>query len=486
MRIQFLGAARTVTGSCHLIEVNGKRILLDCGLFQGRRDESRRLNQWIPKDARQNVDALILSHGHLDHCGKLPVLTSQGKYTGPIWCTDATQGVATAVLTDSAGIQEEDAQFLNRRSREPGAPEFKPLYTMKDVLMMRKQFRTTSYNKRVDLGNDVGFTLFDAGHILGSSFVWIDYKADGKTRNLLFTADVGRSNTPIIGDPAPVPGPADLVITESTYGGRVHQPMADVEPHLLALANEIIQKRSRLLVPSFAVGRTQTMLWYFAKFVREGKIPPIRVYVDSPMGVELTHVYENAPNYYDAVTRDLIGKQDLFGTSNIKLTASVQQSKEINSDKGPCVIIASSPTCEFGRILHHLSQSIERPNDIVLFVGWTPPGTLGRRLQDGEKRVRLYDRFYEVKVSVRTLPGMSGHADGNELVSFLKPALTPETKAFVVHGEPEQAGIFARRLVRECGICAAMVPAPETEVFDDPIEAEGVKSTDGKYVNQDE
>jgi metallo-beta-lactamase family protein len=484
MRIQFFGAARTVTGSCHLVEVNNKRILLDCGLFQGKRDESRRLNEWMPVGCK-DIDALVLSHGHLDHCGKLPVLTSRGNYTGPIYCTDATQGVATAVLNDSAGIQEEDAAFLNRRSREPGQPEFRPLYTQQDVNQLRKQFKHAHYNKRVDLGNDVGFTLFDAGHILGSSFVWIDYKSAGKTRNLLFTADVGRFNTPIIGDPQPVPGPADIIITESTYGGRQHKAMTDVEPHLLALAKEIIEKRSRLLVPSFAVGRTQTMLWYFAKFQREGKIPPIKVYVDSPMGVELTHVYEQAPAYYDAQTRNLIGKQDLFGVGNVKLTASVQQSKEINADRGPCVIIASSPTCEFGRILHHLVQSIEKPNDIVLFVGWTPPHTLGRRLQDGEKRVRIYDRFYDVKVSVRTLPGMSGHADGNELVNFLKPALTPQTQAYVVHGEPEQAGIFARRLVRECGVASAVVPAAESEVFDAPIEDEVVAS-DGKNVNTDE
>lgn len=464
MKIQFLGATRTVTGSAHFIEVSGKRILLDCGLFQGRRDEARQRNLIVP-DAIKTIDAVVLSHGHLDHCGRLPILLKRG-YTGPIWCTEATRAVSRTVLHDSAELQVEDAKFLNRRARGPADEAAVPLYTPDDVSAIMPLFKTTALSQRVDLGNGVGFTFFEAGHILGSAYVWLDWKDDnGRERRLLFTADVGRYNTPIINDPAPPPGPADLVITESTYGARHHEPMTDVEPEFLKLIQQIIETKARLLVPSFAVARTQTMLWYIQKFVREGKIPQIRTYIDSPMGVEVTHTYANERESYDQETRELIGSEDLFGVKGLTLASNANQSKQINSDKGPCVIIASSPTCEFGRILHHLSYSVERPQDVVLFVGWTPPETLGRRLQNGETRIRIFDRWYDVRCQIQTLAGMSAHADGDELVQFLKPAFTDRTRAFVVHGEPDQSEVFATRLVKELQADGATVPAAYSTFF---------------------
>ena len=464
MKIQFLGAARTVTGSSHFIEVNGKRILLDCGLFQGPRAEARQRNFILP-DSIKTIDAVILSHGHLDHCGRLPILFKEG-YSGPIWCTDATRAVTGTVLADSAKIQLEDAEFMNRRTRGPGETEVRPLYTPGDVTAMNPMWRITQMEKRVDLGNGVGFTLFEAGHILGSTYVWLDWKDDnGRERKLLFTADIGRYDTPIIKDPAAPPGIADLVITESTYGARTHGPMNEVEPHFLALIQQVIATGARLLVPSFAVARSQTMLWYIQKFVSEGKIPPIRTYIDSPMGVEITHTYTEHREDYDEQTIALIGKEDLFGIKNLTLVTTAAQSKQINFDKGPCVIIASSPTCEFGRILHHLSHSVERPNDVVLFVGWTPPGTLGRRLQDGEQRARIFDRYYDVRCQIKTLTGMSAHADGGELIRFLKPAVDQSTRAFVVHGEPAQSEVFAARLVDELNADGATVPAAYSTFF---------------------
>lgn len=463
MKIQFLGATRTVTGSAHFIEVNGKRILLDCGMFQGRRDEARQRNLVLP-DAIKRIDAVVLSHGHLDHCGRLPVLFNQG-YRGPVWCTAGTRAVSEVVLADSAKIQVEDAENLNRRARGPHDVPVRPMYSPADVAAMAPFWKTVPLGTRVDLGNDVGFTFFEAGHILGSAYVWLDWKENGQTRTLLFTADVGRYDTPILRDPEAPPGKADLLITESTYGGKVHGPMNSVEPQFLALIQQVIRDKARLLVPSFAVGRSQTMLYYVRKFIAEGKIPPIRAYIDSPMGVAITHAYADERESYDAETNTLIGKEDLFGTAGVTLAKTSDESRKINADPGPCVIIASSPTCEFGRILHHLSHSVERPQDVVLFVGWTPPETLGRRLQEGEKRVRIFDRWYDVRCQITVLEGMSAHADGDELVRFLKPAMTEATRPFIVHGEPEQSELFAQRLVREFGAEGATVPAAYSTVF---------------------
>jgi metallo-beta-lactamase family protein len=461
MRIQFCGADRTVTGSCHLIEVNGLRILLDVGMYQGARDLARRLNQWLPEDPN-SVDAVILSHGHLDHCGKLPVLT-RAEYGGPIYCTPGTAAVARIILEDSAEIQEEDAGYLNRRARGAGEEPVRPIYTRGDVPDVLRSFKHVQYGQRTDLGKGVAFTLHDAGHILGSAYVVLEWQEGGKGRTLLFTADVGRYDTPIIRDPSPVPGPMDLVITESTYGNAKHAPMSEVGPQLLEAVKQVVRDRSRLLVPSFAVGRTQTILWYVQKFISEGSIPQIPVFVDSPMGVQASEVYRQFRDNYDEQTRGMIGEKDLFGLARTTFASSSQDSRRINGQSGPCVIIASSPTCEFGRILHHLSMSIEREKDLVLFVGYTPPNTLGRRLQDGARRVRIFDRWYDVKCQVRTIHGLSAHADADELLRFLTPALAPQTTAYVVHGEVPQAETFANRLVA-AGVGRADIPAMESSV----------------------
>jgi metallo-beta-lactamase family protein len=473
MRIQFCGADRTVTGSCHLLEINGLRVLLDCGMYQGQRDKARELNNWLPLDPHA-FDAVILSHGHLDHCGKLPVLTKAG-YDGPIYTTPASAEVARIVLEDAGEIQEEDAQYLNQRSRQPGEPQVEPLFRRVDVHDVLKQLRRVKYGQRTVLNKNgaegFAFTFFDAGHILGSAYVLIEFNEKGEKKTLLFTGDVGRYNTPILRDPVPPPGPANLVITESTYGNKKHGPIEEVEPQLLELVKGCIERRSRLLVPAFAVGRTQTMLWYFQKFIHEQKIPQIPIYVDSPMGVEVSQVHIDYPDNFDEQTRTMLGKQDLFGLTRVTFAKSSQQSREINRDRGPCVIIASSPTCEFGRILHHLKQSVENPNDTVVFCGWIPPHTLGRRLQDRESRVRIFDRWYDVRCRIETIHGLSAHADGDELLRFLQPALAPHTTAFVVHGEEDQAEFFARRLL-EKGIHRAEVPAMEGAI---------VTSTEGLY-----
>jgi metallo-beta-lactamase family protein len=461
MRIQFCGADRTVTGSCHLVEVNGLRLLLDLGMYQGHREEARKINQYLPLDTH-DVDAIILSHGHLDHCGKLPVATRAG-FEGPIYATPASAEVARVVLEDAAEIQLEDAQYLNERAREPGGPRVEPLYTPEDVSHVLRRFKRVNYGVRTDLGNGVSFTFHDAGHILGSAYVILEWTEAGAARSLLFTADIGRYGSAIIRDPQPPPGPVDVVITESTYGNTAHAPLADVEPQLLEAVRYCVGRKSRLIVPSFAVGRTQVILWYVQKFVAEGKIPSIPVFVDSPMGVEASKIHAAFRDNYDEQTNALIGSKDLFGLARVTFAATRDQSRGINSHAGACVIIASSPTCEFGRVLHHVKRSIEQPDDLIVFVGWTPPNTLGRRLQDGQRKVRIYDRWYELKCQVRTMHGLSAHADGDELIRFLTPTLRKETTAYVVHGEAPQAEGLAARLLA-AGMGAAHVPAMESSV----------------------
>lgn len=464
MRIQFCGADRTVTGSCHFIEVGGLKLLLDLGMFQGRRDESRRLNGYLPAEL-PNIDAVILSHGHLDHCGRLPILARHG-WRGSIYCTPATVGVARIVLEDSAGIQEEDARYLNKRTRGVNEPEVEPMYTIADARQILGQFVKVDYRQRVALNDRVGFLFLDAGHILGSASVLIDYiDHRGEKKLLYFTGDVGRYDTPILNDPHSVDRPVDVLITESTYGDRIHAPMAGVEEQFLDAVKWCIERNGRLIIPSFAVGRTQTVLWYIQKFISEGRIPQIPIYVDSPMGVQVSEVYRMYDDNYDEQTRQMLGDKNLFGLTRVHFTASIKESKAINRHDGSCVIIASSPTCEFGRVLHHIEQSIERSNDMVLFVGWVPENTLGRRLQTRQPRVRIYDRWYEVKCEVRTAHGLSAHADAEELLRFTRPAIGPGTRVFVVHGEDRSADAFAHRLV-ENGAASVTVPAMQTVVIE--------------------
>ena len=481
MRIQFCGADRTVTGSSHLIEVNGLRVFLDMGMYQGSRDEQRRLNSYLPADVK-TADAIILSHGHLDHCGKLPVAVKAG-FKGPIYSTPATMEVARIVLNDAAKIQMEDVQHLNQRTHAPNDPLPEPLYKIEDIPAVLKLFKRVNYATKTDLGRDVSFTFFDAGHILGSAYVVLEWTENGKPRSLLFTADVGRYDTPILRDPVPPPFVMDQIISESTYGNASHGPIADVGPQLLDAVKQVIARQSRLLVPSFAIGRTQTILWYLQKFLKDGAIQRLPIFIDSPMGVEATKVYSQFADSYDTETRDLIGNGKLFSQSGVTLAVTTDDSKAINRANGPCVIIASSPTCEFGRILHHLERSVENPNDVIVFCGYIPPNTLGRRIQDGEKRLRIYDRWYDLKCEVRTIHGLSAHADADELLRFVKPAIGPDTESYVVHGEVPQAEAFANRLL-SAGVARATIPAMESSLVAYASETPPTQS-DPQRIDQD-
>jgi metallo-beta-lactamase family protein len=454
MQIKFCGADRTVTGSSHLLQINGLTIVLDMGMFQGPRAQADEFNRWIDPAAK-TADVLILSHGHLDHCGKLPVLVNAG-YRGKIYCTPATAEVARVVMLDAAHIAAENVDYLNRHDGSDPAP-VPPIFTPADVPNVLKLFQRIPYGQKTDLGKGVSFTFYDAGHILGSAYVVLEWTESGKNRRLLFTADVGRYDTPILRDPALIPAPFDFVITESTYGNRQHAPMAQVGPQFLDAVKYCIARKSRLLIPSFAVGRTQTVLWYMQRFIQQNLIPAIPIFVDSPMATEITKIHSQFRENYDQETLDAIGSQDLFGLSRVTFASNIADSKKINSQPGPCVIIASSPTCEYGRILYHLLHSAGNPDDLVVFVGFIPPGTLGRRLQQGEKHVRILDQWHDVRFQVRTIDGLSAHADGDELIRFLKPTLRSDCTAWVVHGEADSADFFADRL-KKSGVGRATAP----------------------------
>jgi metallo-beta-lactamase family protein len=448
-----------------LLEMNGLRIFLDMGMYQGPRQQALEVNKYFPADVK-SADAIVLSHGHLDHCGKLPVAVRAG-FKGPIYCTPATAEVTRIVLSDSATIQVEDIEYLNHRTREFRDQAITPLYTPKDIPAVMNLMRRVPYGQKTEIGKGVSFTLLDAGHILGSAYVLLEWIEGGRERSMIFTGDVGRYNTPILRDPAVIPEPVEYLITESTYGNASHAPMEEVGPQFLDAVKFCIQHKSRLLLPSYAVGRTQTVLWYIQRFIQQKQIPEIPIFLDSPMGVAVSKIHTEFPEYYDDETRAAIGKGDLFGISRVTFAASVQDSKKINSQSGPCVIIASSPTCEFGRILHHLTQSVERPDDMVVFTGYIPSATLGRRLQGGQKRVRILDRWYDVRCQIRTIHGLSAHADAEELLRFLKPTLGKQTSSWIVHGEVDQSEGFAHRLMA-AGIGRAAVPAMETSIIDDP------------------
>jgi metallo-beta-lactamase family protein len=419
----------------------------------------------------KSADAIVLTHGHLDHCGKLPVATRAG-FKGPIYCTPATAEVARIVLNDSAMIQIENIEYLNKRSQEP---QLSPLYTPKDIPGVLGLMKKIPYGQKTDVGKGVSVTLFDAGHILGSAYALIEWSESGRARSLLFTGDIGRYSTPILRDPQPIPFPVEYLITESTYGNAKHAPMEEVGPQLLDAVKFCIERKSRLLLPSFAVGRTQTVLWYIQQFIGQKQIPEIPIFVDSPMGVEVSKIHSQFRENYDEPTLEAIGTRDLFGMSRVTFASSSQDSKKINSQAGACVIIASSPTCEFGRILHHLKQSVENPNDLVVFTGYIPAQTLGRRLQAGEKRVRILDRWYDVRCQIRTIHGLSAHADGDELLRFLGPTMGKGTSSWIVHGEVDQSEGLAHRLMSG-GMGRAAVPAIETSIIDDAGVARSVSA----------
>ncbi len=455
MKISFLGAARTVTGSMHLLEVNSHRILLDCGMFQGRREEANARNRNLPFDPR-TVDRMILSHAHIDHSGNIPTLCRSG-YTGDILCTSATRDLANVMLRDSAHIQMSDAEHVTVRNERKGLPPVEPLYTIEDAEASIKQFVGFAYGRPVPVTPGVTATFFDAGHILGAAITLLDIAENGRHIRLGFTGDLGRRGLPILRDPQLVPN-IDYLITESTYGNRVHGDITQIEEQLRQVILGAVARGGKLLIPAFAVERTQEIVYTIHRLVDAGRLPPIPVYVDSPLALDATEIFRLHPEVFDSQTSEFIRqREDPFGFHRLTYIRTVEESKKLNELKGPMVIIAASGMCEAGRILHHLKNNVEDARNTILIVSWQAPNTLGRRLADRENKVRIFGEEYTRRAQVEIINGFSAHADHNDLVWWIGSSSSTLKSVFVVHGEPDAAEALATS-VREMGVDRVEVP----------------------------
>lgn len=442
MKLSFYGAARTVTGSQHLLEVNGKRILLDCGLYQGHRAEANVRNRTLPFEAA-SIDVMVLSHAHIDHSGNIPNLVKSG-FTGEIISTYATRDLCATMLLDSGHIQERDVEFLNKRRAKNGEAPLEPIYTQHDALLSLQNFTSQSYNRPRLIAPGVTLTFLDAGHMLGSAIVVLDiedHETHRETR-LVFSGDLGRENIPILRDPQ-VPDYADILIMESTYGNRLHPPVADATKELERIVNETYQRGGKIIMPAFAVGRTQQLVYTLNRLADAGDIPRLPIYVDSPLAVDATAVFRLHPECYDEETLDFMlhedGRRDPFNLGDVRYTRRVEESKQLNFLREPAVIISASGMAETGRILHHLKNNIEDPNNTVLITGWQAEHTLGRRLVDGVNPVKIFGVEYENNARGEVLNGFSGHADRDELLDWVGAMQRKPRHIFLVHGEEDAA-----------------------------------------------
>ena len=454
MRLKFLGAVRSVTGSMHLLEANGHQVLLECGLFQGKRSEARERNLHVPVDASK-IDVVSLSHAHVDHSGNLPNLVKAG-YQGRIKATSGTVDLARILLLDSAYLQEKDAEYINRHLKA-GDLAVMPIYSREDAEETNGRFDAIPYHQPVELAPGVRATYYDAGHILGSAATVFEVQEGKRTVRIGFTGDLGRPRHPILRDPQPLPQ-VDYLITESTYGDRVHEATECLKTRLLNVVQETFDRGGRLIIPAFSVGRTQNLVYYLAELFNEGALPRVKIFVDSPMAIDATHAYRAHQECYDAETRQLLEEGvSPFGFDYLTYTRSAEESKALNEVKGPCVVISASGMCEGGRVLHHLKHGVGNPDNTVLIVGFQAMHTLGRRLVERHKVVKIYGEEHKVRCRVEKLNGFSAHADRDELATYIKhiPGLK---QVFVVHGE-EEASVALAAYLRTLKV-KAHVPVP--------------------------
>ena len=457
-KLTFLGASQNVTGSCYLLEANGTRILVDCVMFQERQFQSR---NWDPFPARPGkIDAVLLTHAHLDHCGLLPKLVKEG-FRGKVYATAATAEIAKIVLLDSARLQEEDVQFKRRRHQKEGRkgafPEM-PLYDVQDVQRCCKLFKRVEYNDPRDLKGGLRATFYNAGHILGAAMIKVAVDVDGQKRTILFSGDVGRQNMPILDDPA-VLDRADYLLVESTYGDKTHMDQRDTQEKMAEVINAANAAGGNIVIPIFAVERSQEVLYRLHEMRLADRIPNLMVFLDSPMAISVTEVFESHPELFDKQTNTFFGHVGSpFQFQGLTFTRTVNESKAINNIKGTVIIIAGSGMCTGGRIKHHLANNIGRPECTILFLGYQAVGTLGRLIVDGAGEVRIFGQILQVRAKVVTVDGFSAHADRNELMAWLSGMKAPPRKIFVVHGEAESARHLAEHIGQEKGWPTA-VPA---------------------------
>ncbi|MDR0909047.1 MAG: MBL fold metallo-hydrolase [Spirochaetaceae bacterium] len=449
-----LGAAEEVTGSKHILEVGGsdsvppQTFLVDCGSFQGKRAEANRKNQNIGIEA-DRIDAAILTHGHLDHCGIFPLLTKQG-YRGNIYTTPASRDLANLIMMDSAKIQFYDAKFLRSQAAKKGEKfNWQPLYSEADAIQAASQMVGLSYNRPMPIGDGVKLEFYDAGHILGSSFAMVTVGKGTEEKRILFSGDIGRPGKPIIRNPAKdVPAP-DYIILESTYGDRLHEKAKDALKQLAEIAKRCVETKGRIIIPSFAIERTQELVYYFHLLVDNGLIPELPIYVDSPMATNATTIFQVHPECYDEETRQAFIQhhKNPFGFNSLHFTSSVEDSKALNTMPGPLIIISADGMCEAGRIQHHLINSIEDPNTTILIVGYMAEGTLGRRIYRRETELRIHGEWFKRKAAVENLNAFSAHGDYAEMIAWLKSIDTSRLKRiFLVHGEPAAQSAFKKHL----------------------------------------
>lgn len=458
MKIEFLGAARTVTGSMHLLSLDGKRILLECGLFQGRRQESFERNRNLPFEAAA-IHALVLSHAHIDHSGNIPNLVRSG-FQGKIYATSATADLCSIMLLDSAHIMQADVEYVNKKRVRKGLDPVEPIYTVADVEASLGHFVSLGYDDPVQIAPGVRLTFCDAGHILGSALCVLDITEDKRGFRLLFTGDLGREGLLILRDPQVVPH-VDYLITESTYGARLHGTPKEAEEQLKDVVNETVARQGKLIIPAFSVGRTQEIVYALHRLRNAGEIPSLPIFVDSPLSTDATEIFLRHPECYDAETLAFMQRDpNPFGFRELHYIRQVEESKALNNRDGPMIIISASGMCESGRILHHLKNNIEDPRNTILFVGFQAEHTLGRRILERNEQVPIFGEMYTLRAHVAHIDGYSAHADQRELLSYIGK-LDPKRlrKVFIVHGE-EEAALALEKSLHEIGVLETMVPYP--------------------------
>ena len=466
MKITFYGAAQTTTGSMHLVEANGKRILLDCGLYQGRRKEAFEKNRNLPVDA-SSIDYVILSHAHIDHSGNLPQLVRQG-FRGRVFARQSTVELCNVLLRDSCFLQKRDLEYVNKKRRRDGKKLFEPLYDERDVDILMQLFSPVHMHQPREIARGITLEFFNAGHILGSALVQLDIRSDhGRDHRLLFSGDLGQPDQPILRH-FEYPSGADILLVESTYADRLHPPADDVEQRLAELLEYIDRRNSKLLIPAFSVGRTQQIIYYLNRLAGKGRVPKdIKVYIDSPLSQKATRIYADHREVYNEEAKRMLAEgKDPLTFPGMTFIGTPEESMALNDAPGPMIIIAASGMCEGGRVVHHLKNCVADPDNVVLIVGFQAENTLGRRVVEKRSPLKVLGEEVELKARVEVINALSAHADRAGLTDWIDEVKDNVRHAFAIHGEPEKVSAMVE-LLKERGIADAVAPVPgQTYRFD--------------------